>query len=115
MNSLNSEAKILAMARGLGVAENDAVDNILRFCQERVRAVWRKTKSLASIWDLERALCNELNLTIHEIHNDEELNQLSVRYAKEAEDPVFGSLAMHLEGKVCGILFQLKHIIRNGD
>lgn len=115
MNSLNSEAKIVAMARGLGVAEDDAVANILRFCQERVRAVWRKTKALATIWDLERALCDHLNLTIHEIHNDEELNELSVRYAKEAKDPVFGSLAMHLEGKVCGILFQLKHIVRNGE
>jgi hypothetical protein len=77
--------------------------------------VWRKTKSLATIWDLERALCDDLNLTIHEIHNDEELNNLSIRYATEAKDPVFASLAMHLEGKVCGVLFQLKHIIRNGE
>jgi hypothetical protein len=115
MNSLDSEDKILAMARGLGVTEEDAVENILRFCQERVRAVWRKTKALATIWDLERALCDDLNLTIHEIHNDEELNELSLRYATEAKDPVFGSLAMHLEGKVCGVLFQLKYVVRNGE
>jgi|GEM_PF-460842 len=115
MKLSGTEPPILAMAQGLGVPLAQPVDGILEFCRKRIFALVRKAKSLATIWDLERIVCNELNLTIHEIHTDGELENFVQDYAGQRGETVIASLSMELEGACYGVLFRLNNERRNGQ
>ncbi len=72
------------MAAGLHLSGEDAAQAIIEFCRKRVAALLKGARGLRSIADIERVICDKLNLVIHEIWNDEELDQFdSVTEAEE--------------------------------
>jgi hypothetical protein len=66
----------------------------------------KRSRELQTIWDVEKSVCEHLNLKIHEIWNDDELQSLSERYAREKGDPRFAALDMELEADdAFGVLY----------
>jgi hypothetical protein len=115
MKLSGTEPAILAMAHGLGLPTVDPVGAILDLCRRRAFALVRKAKALGTIWDLERLICDQLNLVIHEIHNDAELHQFVQHYAGEKREVVIACLPNEFAGDCCGILFELRNECRNGE
>jgi hypothetical protein len=107
MKSLALDPKIIATAAGLRLDGADPVESILNYCRKRVTKVLKRARAIQTIWDVERIVCEHLNLTIHEIWNDDELLSLSKRYAKEEGDPKFAALEMELEAEdAFGVLYE---------
>ncbi len=107
MKSISSDPLILAMANGLKLAPGDPVQQILVFCRDRIRGWMRKYKSTQSILDLERIVCEELNLTIREIWRDEDLDDLITEHV-EAGDPAFALLRADLDENTFATLMQCR-------
>jgi len=103
------------MATGLGLKRGDPVTAILEYCRKTAFAMLRKAKSIATIWELERVLCAELNLAVHEIHSDEDMNLFIREYAGAKGETVVASLPMQLEGDCCGVLIRLRNSAANGE
>ena len=80
-------------------------------CQEASTLI--KGCVINTVWDLDRIICDKLNMVIHEIWNDDELRELSHKYAQE--EPVFGALAMELNPDTYGILYQRTTISPSGE
>lgn len=107
MKSLALDPKIIATAAGLRLDGADPVQSILNYCRKRVAKFLKRTRDLQTIWEVEKIVCEKLNLTIHEIWNDDELRGLSERYAKEEGDPKFAALDMELEAEdAYGVLYE---------
>jgi len=95
------------MARGLGLPAEDAAQSILFFCRSRIARMLKSAASVQMIWDFEKVVCVHLNLVIHEIWNDEELRQFSLRYARDEGDSKFAALDMELERPdTFGVIYQ---------
>ena len=107
MNALSRSPKIIGMARALGLPADDAAQSILSFCRSRVAKLVKSAASIQTIWDFERVVCAHLNLVIHEIWNDQELQELSLRYARDEGDSKFAALDMELERPdTFGVIYQ---------
>lgn len=69
--------------------------------------VIKSATAIQTIWDLEKVVCAHLNLVIHEIWNDDELRELSLRYARGEGDSKFAALDMELERPdTFGVIYQ---------
>lgn len=107
MKKLSFNPKIIAMARGLGLPANDAVNSIRSFCRSRIVKMLKSAASVQTIWDLEKVVCAHLNLVIHEIWNDDELREFSLRYARDKGDSKVAALDMELEKpNTFGVIYQ---------
>lgn len=111
--NLDNEPKIIAMARGLGLNASDPVASIFALCRKKIAKALKRVGSIRTIWDLERAICDEMNLVIHHIWSDEELESYRVQYGQE--EPAFGSLPIQLEGDSFGVLFQRRIPTEQGE
>ena len=116
MNALTCDPKVVAMAAGLRLSRADPIQSIINYCKDRVTQILKRTRSVRTIWDLERVVCEHLNLVIHRIFNDDELKVLSERYAREEGDPKFAALDMELEAEdAYGVLYQKHATTSTGD
>jgi len=107
VNALSRSPKIIAMARGLGLSADDAAQSILSFCRSRVARMVKSAGPLQMIWDFERIVCGHLNLVIHDVCNDDELREFSLRYARDEGDSKFAALDMELERPdTFGVIYQ---------
>lgn len=105
MTVLNVDPKIISMANSLRLDGADAVRSIMDYCKERIAKILRHAVSVRTIGDLERLICTELNLVIHEVWTDEDVAELSKRYIAEGE-AVFAALDMELDADSYGVLYQ---------
>ncbi len=95
------------MARALGLSIDNPMLDILSFCRSRVAKMIKSATAIQTIWDLEKVVCAHLNLVIHEIWNDDELSELSLRYARGEGDSKFAALDMELERPdTFGVIYQ---------
>ncbi len=112
MRTISADPKIIAMANGLKLVPGDPVREILKFCRSRIRGWIRKYGSIRSILDLERVVCEELNLTIHEIWKDEDLEELIKNYQEDG-DPAFNLLRADLDENTFATLMRRKPLFPN--
>jgi hypothetical protein len=107
VKTLSFDEKIITMARGLGLPADDAVNSIKSFCRSRIAKMLKSAASVQTIWDLEKIVCAHLNLVIHEIWNDDELHEFSLRYARDEGDSKVAALDMELEKpNTFGVIYQ---------
>lgn len=107
MNTLSLDPKIIGMARALKLNGDDALQSIMAFCRKRVAQMLKSGGAVQTIWDFEILVCRHLNLVVHEIWTDDELQAFSLRYARDEGDPKFAALSMELEGDdTYGVLYQ---------
>jgi hypothetical protein len=116
MNTLSFDPKIIGMAHSLKLNGDDPLQSIMAFCRKRVAQMLKAGGAIQTIWDFEILVCRHLNLVIHEIWSDEELQAFSFRYAKDEGDPSFGALGMQLEAHdTYGVLYQRNVLNEAGE
>jgi len=112
MNALNIDPNIIGMANALNL-KGEPVSAIMEYCRKRVAKLLKMARSVKTPWDLERLVCEDLNLVIHEVWNDNELEEFRHRYSVEEDDGAFAALGLQLDGDAYGVLFQRKRLGRN--
>ena len=116
MNALTLDPKIIGMARSLKLSGEDPLKSIMEFCRKRVAKMLKSGGAIQTIWDFESLVCRHLNLVIHEIWSDDELQAFSLRYARDEGDPSFGALGMQLEAHdTYGVLYQRNTLNEAGE
>ena len=116
MNTLSFDPKIIGMAHSCNSNGDDPLQSIMAFCRKRVAQMLKAGGAIQTIWDFEILVCRHLNLVIHEIWSDEELQAFSFRYAKDEGDPSFGALGMQLEAHdTYGVLYQRNVLNEAGE
>src|SRR5687767_4022002 len=108
MNALNTEPQIVSMAHALGVRDADRVEGIKIYCRNKVRRLVSAEDPIKSIEDLERMVCERLNLTIIEIWTEEELTAVIENYARKEKELAFAALRRDLDPETYATLIRLK-------
>jgi len=116
MKAFDLDPKILATAAGLRLDVANPVQSIRGHCRERIARILKRVSGVRTISDVERVVCEHLNLVVHEIWDDDDLHSLSMRYAKDEGDPKFAALEMELEAKdAYGVLYQRTKRTERGE
>lgn len=82
MKALASDPKVISLANTLGVDTADPVEGIRTFCAERVRQFIRK-RTVEDVRKLQEIVCAKLNLTVHDIWSDQDLDDLISSYVQQ--------------------------------
>lgn len=114
MKALSLEPKIIAMANALRLDAADPVEGIMQFCRARIASMLTCAGSVRTIWDLERIVCNQLNLVIQEVWTDDQLKELAGDYVAQGE-VVFAALPGQLDADTYGILVRRNTTARDGS
>ena len=114
MKALSSEPEIIAMANALRLGDGDPVSNIINFCRNKIAAWIKESGSVRTAWDLEKLVCERLNLVIEHIWSDEDLEKLIQRYVDEG-DYVFAHLKKDLDEHTFATLIRRKPINSKAD
>jgi hypothetical protein len=114
MKTLSQEPEIVAMANALRLAGDDPVESILDFCRCKIARWIKDCGSVRTIWDLERIVCEKLNLLIHDVWSDEELDRLVANYIEEG-DIVFAHLKKDLDDKTFATLIRRRSVSEKAE
>ncbi|HEU0210146.1 MAG TPA: hypothetical protein VFQ78_14355 [Candidatus Udaeobacter sp.] len=106
MKALALEPKVISLANTLGIEDNDPVAGIRDYCLERVRRSIHGLAKITDVRQLEKVVCQKLNLTVHEIWSDAELTDMASHYVA-AREPVFAFLDQDLNDSTYGVLIRL--------
>jgi hypothetical protein len=106
MRTLSLEPKVISLANTLGIEGTDPVAAIRDYCAQRVSSFIRAIGSVTDIGELEKVVCEKLNLRVHEIWSDSELEQITQSYVADGE-PVFAFLPADLDAGTYGVLVRL--------
>lgn len=107
MSRLSSEPKIISLANSLRLKGGDPVDAILDYCRKQVAKIWRSSSAVRTILDLERLVCDRLNLIVHQAQSDADVRRISREYVAQREF-VFAALDSQLDEETFGVLIQKK-------
>jgi hypothetical protein len=107
MISLGDQPKIISMAHTLGIHSGDRVEAIREHCAKRVKAIARK-RPAGSIEELQKQICQELNITMIEVWSDHDIDSIVERFARGERDPAFGGLGRELTDETYATLIQCK-------
>ena len=109
MKKLSREPQIVAMANALRLTGSDNVQSIIDFCFGKI-AKWIKAHGpVHTIWDLEKLVCEKLNLVIYDIWGDNDLDELIKNFVDEG-DIVFAHLKADFDEKTFATLIRRKLI-----
>lgn len=108
MKQLSEEPQIISMAHSLGIHEGDCVEEIKEFCRRKVRNLIAKAGPISSIDELERIVCDKLNVTIVEVWNDSDLTALIEKYARQEKNIGFAALRKDLDAETFATLLRRK-------
>ena len=103
------------MANALHLVGSNPIESILDYCRNKIAKWIKEYDSICTIWDLERIVCEKLNLTIYEVWSDDDLEKI-VKNCVEEGDVVFAHLKKDLDEKTFAVLIQRKPIFqKSGD
>jgi hypothetical protein len=112
--NLSAEPKIIGLANSLSLLEGDPVENIRKFCLERVSGFIHGARGTLTMDRLQEVVCAKLGLRVHWIQSDFELNRLADEYIGIGEI-VFATLAGELSPDAFGVLIQLQRPTTKGE
>jgi hypothetical protein len=112
MKALGLEPKVISLANTLLIHAPDAVIGIRDFCTERVQKFIRSAGSVSNIAELQKLVCKKLNLTIHEIWSDDDLQRVTDRYLAD-DERVFAFMRADLNAGTYGVLVRLLKRVGN--
>lgn len=106
--NLNSEPKIIGMANALNVDVDRPADAIMEYCRAKVAKFLRRAGRIANVVELQKLICERLNLAVHEIWSDGDIATLASRYLNEGEIAVFAAVTTQLKPDTFGMITQLQ-------
>lgn len=104
--NLNTHPRVIGLANALELDGGDPIEAIRTFCRGKIERFLRGVKRVSNMTDLQQIVCVHLNLTVHEVWTDAELEDLKRRYVAAGEI-VFATLAGQLSPDAFGVLFRL--------
>jgi hypothetical protein len=105
---LNSEPKIIGMANALDLDSDRPVEAIMEYCRTRVAKFLRRAGRIANVVDLQKLICERLNLAVHEIWSDPDIDQVASHYLEQGEIAAFGAVKTQLRQDTFGMITQLE-------
>ena len=108
MRALEQDLRVVEIARHLAVTGSaGVVEGILSFCRRLVEEWADKSGGIRSARDLERLVCQRLNLEFQEFRHEAELDAI-VRRHVEAGDVVFASLPVLFDDETFATLIRCR-------
>jgi hypothetical protein len=107
MKTLSAEPQIITMANALRLGDGDPVKNILDFCRGKIAKWIQECGPVRTVWDLEKIVCQQLNLTIEHVWSDEDLDKIINSYVQEG-DFIFEILKKDLDEQTFATLIRRK-------
>jgi hypothetical protein len=106
MTPLALQPKLLSLANTLGIRAEDPITGIREYCVKRIQKLIRGAeRSIKNIYELQKIVCEKLNLTVYEVWSGAELQQLVASYVET--DSVFAYLPTDLNDNTYGVLIRL--------
>jgi len=113
MSKLDSEQEIIKLAAGLQVDwQNNAVQNILALCHEKITKWLRDSPKIRSINQLEDLVREKLKLVFEEVWSDDDLASIICKYVRQGEG-IFGTLTSDLNETTFASLIERRRIDGN--
>ena len=113
MNKLDSEQEIIKLAAGLKVDwQQNAVQNIIALCHEKISKWLKHAPKIRNIQDLEALVCEKLMLVFEEVRSDDDLTHIIRKYLGLGE-PIFATLKADLDDKTFATLIERRKIDGN--
>lgn len=109
--NLSTHPRIIGLANALELDGADPLESIRAFCRGKIGRFLRGVKRVANMVELQQIVCVHLNLTVHEVWTDEDLEDLKRRYIAAGEI-VFATLGSQLSPDAFGVLFRLNKVGR---
>ena len=104
--NISTEPSIISLANSLELYTGDPVVSIREYCREKLKTIVNKVDRVLSMDHLEELVCDDLNLKVHRVWSDLELQRLSDSYVEKGE-LVFLALSQQLSSDVYGIFIKL--------
>ncbi len=115
MRKLDSEHEILKLAAGLKVDwQQNAVQNIIALCHEKISKWIKGVSKIRSIQELEALVCEKVKLVFEEIYSDDDLKAVIRKYLGLGE-PIFATLKSDLDEKTFATLIERRRIDGNSQ
>src|SRR5579863_3021116 len=106
MNKLDREQDIIKLAAGLKVDwQQNAVQNIIALCHEKISRWLKHAPQIRNIQDLEALVCEKLMLVFEEVRSDNDLTDIICKYRGLGE-PIFATLKSDLDDKTFATLIE---------
>src|ERR1051325_647483 len=115
MRKLDSEQEVLKIAAGLKVDwQQNAVQNIIALCHEKISKWLKGAPKIRSIRELEVLVCQKVKLVFEEVRSDEDLTEIVRKYLGLGE-PIFATLKSDLDEKTFATLIERRKIDGNSN
>jgi hypothetical protein len=105
--NLNSEPKVIALANSLDLDLERPADAIRELCHSKVAKFLRRVGRITNIRQLQQVICKRLNLAVHEVATDEQLEELANAYMRQGEIGAGGAIKSQLTQDAFGVLIRL--------
>lgn len=110
MSKLDREQEIIQLAAGLQVDwQQNAVQNIIALCHQKISLWLKGSAKIKSIRELETLVCRKLKLVFEEVHSDEDLTKIIRKYLALGE-PIFSTLKADLDDKTFATLIERRKV-----
>src|SRR4051812_45408662 len=97
MSKLGQEKEVIQLAAGLKVNwQQNAVENIIALCHEKISKWMRGRSRIRSIRELEELVCDKVRLVFEEVRSDDDLKSVIRKYIQLGE-PIFATLKNDLD------------------
>lgn len=113
MQALADHPKIISLALSLGLPADRPVEEVKAFCVAKVKELLGKSNVPDSIEEIERIVCEKLNITIVEVWNEDHVDEVIERYARQCKDPIFATIREELRDDTFATLIRRKN--RHGE
>ena len=105
MSTLDTNCRIISLARGLGLRGIDGpVSQLTEYCIRRIEALTAGIQ-ITSLAHLEEVVSKKLGLEFEEIWTDADIERIVQKYAVNLKDPVFALVRTHFNEDTFGTTF----------
>jgi hypothetical protein len=113
MRKLDTEHEIIKLAEGLKVDwQQNAVQNIIGLCHEKISKWLRGAVKISSIRELEALICDKVKLVFEEVYSDADLQTIIRKYLNLGE-PIFATLKSDLDEQTFAALLERRKVDGN--
>lgn len=110
MKKLDREQEIITLAAGLSVDwQQNAVENIIALCHEKISKWLKGHSKILSISELEKLVCEKVKLVFEEVWTDDDLKKVIRKYVQLGE-PIFATLTHDLDNETFATLIERRKI-----
>ena len=109
MQTLAGHRQIVSLALSLGLPGDRPVEEVKSFCVAKVKELIGRGRVPDSIEEIERIVCEKLNITIVEVWNEDHIDDVIKLYARQNKDPIFATIREELRDDTFATLIRRRN------